>query len=126
MTETSVSLLTAAAQKLREILGGTTEAPWTRWHDQERSPGWDGMCVIGDDSPLDSEELNPVARVYVEEDAAWILLMHPGVGLALAYWLDPTAVEMTAVDGTEYAYEEFASWMAALAVARQLLGEVTE
>jgi hypothetical protein len=35
---------------------------------------------------------------------------------------DPTpADEMTAVDGTEYAYEEYPSWIAALATARAIL-----
>lgn len=40
----------------------------------------------------------------------------------IAEWLDAAADEMTAVDGTEYAASEYPSWIAALAVARALLG----
>lgn len=46
--------------------------------------------------------------------------MPDGIGLPLAVWLDAVAAEMTSVDGTEYAYEEYPSWMAAVALARRI------
>lgn len=47
-------------------------------------------------------------------------LFTPGAVTLLAEWLDAVADEMAAVDGTEYAYEEYPSWMAALATARAI------
>lgn len=54
-----------------------------------------------------------------------IATMNPGVGLALADWLEATVAEVTAAEGTEYALHTsggmFAGWDAALAVARAIL-----
>jgi hypothetical protein len=47
-----------------------------------------------------------------EDDAAWIALMHPGVGLALADWLDDAAEGDAQGEINPYT----------LAVARQFLG----
>lgn len=131
--------LRAAAKLLRERAGTATEPPWRRWHDQEHVPGWDGMCVIGDDAEPDAEECNPVARFYIEDDAAWSLLMHPGVGEPLAEWLDAEAkrwdaavvaaerVWPSSLDDADDAQDR-RKWLdgrinpAALAVARALLG----
>jgi len=41
---------------------------------------------------------------------------------AISQWLNATAEEMTAAAGTEYANNEYASWTAALTVARTILG----
>lgn len=46
--------------------------------------------------------------------------MDPGMGPLLADWLDAVATEMTSVDGTEYAYDEYPSWTAALAIGRRI------
>lgn len=46
--------------------------------------------------------------------------MPGGMGPLLADWLETVAAEMTSVDGTEYAYEEYPSWIAALAAARKI------
>lgn len=45
-------------------------------------------------------------------------LFTPRAVTALAEWLDATADEMTALNGTEYAHDEYASWTAALVLAR--------
>lgn len=58
-----------AAIRAREQ--AATEGPWVRWHDQERIPGWDGFIVIGDGA-AEGEECNPTAKVYTEDDAAFI------------------------------------------------------
>lgn len=61
-------------ERLREIRERehiATDGPWVRWADQAWIPGWDGMCVIGDDA-AEGEECNPIARVHVDEDAAFI------------------------------------------------------
>lgn len=49
-------------------------------------------------------------------------LFTPATVVALAEWLDATADEMTAADGTEYEHAEYASWTAALTLARLVLG----
>lgn len=56
-------------------------------------------------------------------------IINSNLAWAIAKWLETTAAEMDAVDGTEYQAADggdVASWNAALAVARQILGEVTE
>ncbi|MFE2967547.1 hypothetical protein ACFXKC_28515 [Streptomyces sp. NPDC059340] len=50
----------------------------------------------------------------------------PDLGMPLADWLDETATEVAAAEGTEYALHPnggvFTSWEAALAVARAING----
>jgi hypothetical protein len=115
-TPTPADELRAAAQLIRERLMPVTEAPWTRWTEQESVPGWDGFIVIGDDAPIDADECNPIARFYTEEDARWALLMHPGVGEALADWLE-TAAEYYAPGAMHPTHV-----VRALVVARAVLG----
>jgi hypothetical protein len=130
-TPTPAELLRAAAELIRERLMPATEAPWTRWTEQESVPGWDGFIVIGDDSELGGEECNPVARFYTEEDARWALLMHPGVGEPIARLLIAASNDFAMVeqinsrdphnDGkTRIMPNHLAEW--ALAVARAVLG----
>lgn len=132
--------LTAAAQKLRAAARAAADdgggAVW-----EFRPSGWDlaqtptrgGISVGGTGKRLlhgggGNGGRQPAAymTVPVGEFAA---LVHPGVGLAIARWLEATASEMGVVDGTEYRAvgdgHDFASWNAALAAARQLLGEAS-
>lgn len=138
---TPAETLTAAATKLRAAATAATPSPWSwdRWHSSTCPPDCnDPACfllLVGSphgmvgSADVDRPEVFAVERSVQdggEADAAYIALMHPGVGLPIADWLDATAKEMTNADGTEYAHSEYASWTAALAVARAILGEVTE
>jgi hypothetical protein len=59
----------------------------------------------------------PVADFIGSEDAHYIALMHPAVGLAIADWLDSWRDDSTnELDGNE-------DWTHAMAIARALLGE---
>jgi hypothetical protein len=124
-------LLGAAAKLLRDRATAVPSDRWGHrpWHVEECSDPAMGECpciVAQGERAHWSEAQDPpmqyVADAETAEYATWIALMHPGVGLALADWLEAIVGEMTAADGTEYAYEEYASWTAALTVARQILG----
>jgi hypothetical protein len=111
--------LRTAAATLREHATDATKGPW--WSEDTSPAQWGDnpdakvACADGTLAVLCPEWNGPF-------NAAWIALMDPTVGIALADWLDAVAAEMTAVDGTEYAYEEYPSWIAALAVARAING----
>lgn len=64
--------LTTYFDEQQAIADKATEGPWERWYDQERIAGWDGMCVVGDAYDEDSDDSNPTARVYFEDDATFI------------------------------------------------------
>lgn len=111
--------LRAAAEKLRELATAATPGICPHWaymavrhiarnceiecdHDEHRNldqPTWDRF-----------------------EDAPYIAAMHPGVGLALADWLDGTAATIEAVTRKHGdAAHEGSHWVApALAVAREI------
>jgi hypothetical protein len=111
MTDRSPSkILTAAAKLLREQAGNAqhiSPAPWTV--DQGGAYGAgvvlarDGATIIADRSCDEHEDAI---------DLPYIALMHPGVGLALADWLNDAAEGDAQGEINPYA----------LAVARQLLG----
>ncbi|MFJ3597928.1 hypothetical protein ACIPRU_15595 [Streptomyces sp. NPDC090126] len=113
--------LRAAAEKLRAASGNATEGGWAIWRDLDHQ----GYITVGDAAGVitppaleSSGECNPVAHVYVEEDAEHIALMHPGVGLALATWLESAAERLGDAEASLAALLD----PSALAVARQLLG----
>lgn len=118
--------LNAAAQKLREA--ATVALPPDRrlaqpWHVEDCADEGEGSndcpCIVAytqhDDSSGFGVATHYVAEAETTEYAAWIALMHPGVGLALADWLDTAAAT--------WAYLTNANQDAALAVARQILGD---
>lgn len=134
-------LLRAAAQKLRAAAANATEGAWAIWRDLDHQ----GYITVGNAAGVVTppalqsagEECNPVAHVYVEEDAEHIALLHPGVGLALADLLDRHVKEydasvVAAANVWPNSADEAARWLAAqvppeaLAVARQLLGTTSE
>ncbi|WP_335936652.1 hypothetical protein [Streptomyces sp. PTD5-9] len=92
-TPTPTDDLRAAAASLRTTAGSATEGPWALWRDLDHR----GFITVGDAAGVLSperphtEECNPIAHVYTEEDAAHITLMNPATGLALAEWLDEAA-----------------------------------
>ena len=106
MPDSPADQLTAAAKLLRDAATSAAPAPWSvnQWghvdtaHDETVAEVW----------PLDQDDPNA--------NATWIALAHPGIGLALAAWLE-SAAEDAELIGPDYR---------ALAVARQVLGQVTE
>ncbi|WP_329217401.1 hypothetical protein [Streptomyces microflavus] len=124
---TPADLLRAAAEKLRAAAAVVPSDDWgTRpWHVEECSDT-DTMescpCIVaqGEHKEFDQPQvplIQYVADAETTEHAAWIALMHPGVGLALADWLEREASHVvTYGPGGTFADPH------ALAVARQLLG----
>jgi hypothetical protein len=120
--QTPAETLRAAAERLREHVGYLNlldiRGPWTVHAGPSGYP--QSVNNVGVPIHIANTFTGPEAPPVT---ANYIALMHPGVGLAVADWLDATAGEMRVADGTEYEHTEFASWIAALAVARALLGE---
>ena len=112
--------LRAAAEKIREHAGylelSSIRGPWSVHAGPTGYP--QSVSNVGVPILICNTFTDPKAP---PTEANWIALMHPGVGVALAKWMQAVADEMTAVDGTEYAYEEYPSWIAALATARAIL-----
>ncbi|MER5613259.1 hypothetical protein [Streptomyces sp. NPDC002215] len=104
--------LHAAARKLRSAASALGSAPGI-------SDDWiaEGTTVSQGRYPDTGEPVYPVAEAASPQCATLIALMHPGVGLALADWLD----SWIGVDLSEHGpMPEDARH--ALAVARQILG----
>ena len=95
-----------AAKLLRERAGASDPGPWT-----VVPPAKFGELTLVQGADW------AVARSHGNE-AAYIALMHPGVALALAGWLDQTA--------TDEEYGEVTGFDEALAVARAVLGDERE
>jgi len=148
---TPADTLRTAATRLREAATAATDGPWSwnRWHSSTCPTNCDDpacfLLLVGSlygmvgSADVDRPEVFAVERSVQdggEADAAYIALMHPGVGLALADWLDDAAKGQLATE--EAAAHTWANsddaeardrWIAgmtdqkALAVARALLGE---
>ena len=125
MPPTPADELRTATEKLWSTAGNSTEGAWAIWRDLD----YQGYITVGNTAGVITPpalqsaggECNPVAHVYVEEDAEHIALMHPGVGLAVARWLK----SWVDVDLSEAGpMPEDAQH--ALAVARQILGTAPE
>ena len=137
--------LTAAAQRIRKLADDATPGPWhrplnTRYKATVTGAlpeGERGSWLDGIDPTTGEREQCTVAMVPTwsngrhsrqrgGRDLEYIAAMHPGVGQPLAAWLDETATEVKAAEGTEYALHPsggmFLSWEAALAVARAING----
>ncbi|MFJ3834477.1 hypothetical protein ACIPY6_03050 [Streptomyces sp. NPDC090054] len=97
--------LRAAAEKLRTLAAEASPAPWTanRWGNVETA-GYEEVAEVW---PL---------RAKPHANADHIAAMHPGVGTALADWLDATASYYT--PGPAHPTHV----VHALAVARAILG----
>jgi hypothetical protein len=126
-TTTPADTLRAAAKRLRKLAGQATPAPWeTTWRGQEYqldgntendlSPISQWTYAIATWEPQASEQR---AECDVA-DADYMAAMHPGVGAALADWLDAEAARL---DATALPFWQETVGRHALAVARQLLGE---
>ncbi len=78
----SADVLRRAAAKLREAAEAASEGPWTVDGDIQAVMAKDDVTIAYDDETGMG-------------DAAYIALMHPDVGLAIAAWLDETAKHIT-------------------------------
>lgn len=104
----------SAAEELRAAAGKIRAAA------EAASPdSWESDCGMVTDP-----DGYRVADARDSDDAAYIATMHPGVGAALADWLESTAATIEAVIRKhEDAATEFSHWVApALAVARAING----
>ncbi|MCU1612560.1 MAG: hypothetical protein JWO98_100 [Frankiales bacterium] len=113
-TDTPAQLLRRAAAKLRqdaEAARRFVPEPWSITEDRV-------IRAANDDIVADRSSCRPGD----DADLPFIAAMHPGVGMALADWIDEQAAfnEYFVQSGLPTLPPE-----RALAVARQLLGEVT-
>lgn len=120
MSEHPAEVMRRAASLLRESAKGASAPPWH---------------VSGLDGTVRYAHWGLVASAHRGADAAWIAAMHPGVGGALAGWLEKEAEQAaTAVSGTQDGWLCGRCWLdvkpggcghwdGALSVARAILGE---
>jgi hypothetical protein len=122
MTDDPAALLRAAAQHLRSLSQAATPGPW-RQHDTHLGQyGHTATVLSGERNttelrawlPTMSQESWDETR-NVWADAAYIATMHPGVGKALADWLDAAAEDAEMIGPDPHA----------LTTARQILAEET-
>lgn len=132
---TAAEELHAAADKLRTLATAATPGPWhpMRWHSSECPTDCDDpSCfmlivtsartgIVGDaDADRDSTfHVERSVHQRGENDAEWIAAVHPGVGAALADWLDAFAEHLAA--STHPGWQETTAGLP-LAVARAILG----
>ncbi|MEU8829389.1 hypothetical protein [Streptomyces sp900116325] len=97
-----------AAEKLRSLAAAATPGPWEGVVDDHGRKGVDASVWADSIGYYVTEKISSGERHTA--DAAYIAAMHPGVGLALAKWLDRTA------EAVEQANEETLYTVADLAV----------
>ncbi|MEV1042371.1 hypothetical protein AB0J01_38025 [Streptomyces sp. NPDC050204] len=133
---TSAAELRRAAEKLRALATEAPPGPWTRRIHQGRKHGQ--IVQVELHQPPRPGSNMPEIRHYSPHagpEVAYTATMHPGVGLAVADWLDAAArAHDASVTAAANAWPETRSvaergaWVArhadqhALAVARQILG----
>lgn len=104
MTQTPADELRAAAATLRDLAQAATPGPW-RQHDTHLGQyGYTATVLSGEGNETDLRAWLPsMSQEPWDEsrnawsDAAYIAAMHPGVGAALADWLDETAGQLDAL-----------------------------
>jgi hypothetical protein len=142
MPDTPATEFHEAAELLREAASNATPGPW-RPHDTHLlDHGGHTATVMTDRADLNGSELIAWVPTMSNEpwdetrnawrNAGWMAFMHPGVGIALAEWMDAMAVwareypEM-AHDHDRPACEDYACDVMGrgIALARQILGTET-
>lgn len=109
--------LRAAADKLRRLAAAATQGPWEGVVDDHGRKGIDASVWADSIGYYVTEKISSGARHTA--DATYIAAMHPGVGIALADWLDEQAqFDQLFREGGLPTPEP----ARALAVARQILG----
>ncbi len=132
---TPANELRQAADKLRRICTAAAPGPWTI---AEVPPYTDPLLMSRYEETPDDEDVLIVGTVdLTPEDRAAVQLLHPGVGAALADWLEETAKHYDAAVTTarhiwgDEGEEKARAWLTtghgrvgkeALAVARQING----
>ena len=112
----SADRLREAARVLRERAEAATPGPWLHIPASVCGPGTLGGGMTGD-----PEEHVYMGNQHPPEDAAYIATMHPGVGLALADWLD-TAANNAERNGWMAGYTEAMRGTSAVRIADLILG----
>ncbi|SEO83152.1 hypothetical protein [Actinacidiphila rubida] len=98
LTATATARLNAAAARIRARATAATPGPW-RQHDTHLGQyGHTATVLSGEDNDTELRAWLPTMSHQpwdearnVWADAAWIALMYPGVGEALAQWLEHAA-----------------------------------
>jgi len=117
--------LTAAAKLLRSAINSIPPNSWDErpWHVETCMGGRkdDCPCIVAQGTHgRGTPPVEYVADAETPEYARYIALMHPGVGLALADWLETAATYYT--PGVHHPTHVTRAYQ----LARVLLGEVTE
>ncbi|WP_435246378.1 hypothetical protein [Streptomyces sp. NRRL F-5630] len=114
---TPAETLTAAAEKLRVLAAEATRGPW--WAERPAAR-W------GEDPDHEVAASAGTLATFHERgsglNASYTAAMHPGVGTALADWLDAELRMWAGDEGHDDCTTRTCTIVAALAVARQLLG----
>jgi hypothetical protein len=142
MPDSPADQLTAAAKLLRERATAATPGPWVPSIVRSpRSTVTSGIYSHAHPAGSAASEIAASGRkgrecggVTNPDNATYIALMHPGVGLALADWLDREAAIWNDLETTKAELHPkgfkltwgMSTHAEALAMARQILGEVTE
>lgn len=117
MTDNPAALLRRAATLIRSLGEHVSPGPWMTANSRTH---WLADDVVFGQSVWMANRISQVCNVDYGQnrkpDAAWIALMHPGVGAALAEWLESAAVDA----------EEIGHDFRATNVARAVLGDVAE
>jgi hypothetical protein len=90
----SAAELRKAAETLRERAESASPPPWRPYEQHGRDitdEGWSEIGVANDGHDVAHTYPTGFENDYPEPDAVYIATMHPGVGLALADWLDHEA-----------------------------------
>jgi hypothetical protein len=140
---TPAARLREAATVVREVSAKATPGPWSynRWHSDTCKPGCDdpacfrvlvgsprgtvGTTDVDRDPPEVFYAVGSRAQQQGEGDAAWIALMHPGVGDALAAWLETEALAVAGDEDHASCSADTCTTVAALALADAILAAVT-
>lgn len=101
-------MLREAAALMRERAEAATPGPWER--------SWDNQMIAGYGSPCDGEQLADFFDS--ESNAVHAASWHPAVALAVADWLEQTAISW-------HLYENHAIRNTAIVTARAYLGNPT-
>lgn len=124
---TPAETIRAAATRLRNTAERATEGPWRVTED------WDGRWFVEPVAVMLADPDDPETWYDAQPDAAYIALVSPVVGKALADWLDENAGTHQPEGnpgkepwGCRFCYPHDGSWpctehLNALAVARALL-----
>ena len=122
MSGAAAETLRRAASLMRKRAEAASTGPWKSWQEGRDHRGGDSF-IQSTDEPDNTDLYVTVGRNYHPKwsaDQDYVASMHPGVGMAVAEWLE-TEAHMADVRGNSVEGHTFG----ALKVARAYLGEVT-